>query len=307
MSKPTRSHFLRRCRTALPLVLALALCACGDHAAMPLQAAVAAPAAQPAVAVARGLIEVQGGLLDLNFGQDGPVAAVAVQEGQAVRRGQPLAQLADPAGAEELAVAQAELRLSQARVDAQAQRLPALRQTASRLAGAARAGAAEPQRADEAQQAVKDLESEVLVGRAATEVARSRIALLRAQRARLSLVAPQDGVLLRVAVKPGQHALATATAFTLLPNRPLQVRAELNESFLGQVHVGQRAVVVTDGDAAASALPAARLVRISPVLGASRLQDDNRRGTPRTVECILEFAQAPSARVGQNVKVSFYD
>jgi multidrug resistance efflux pump len=139
------------------------------------------------------------------------------------------------------------------------------------------------------------------------EVARSRIAMLQAQHARLSLLAPEDGVVLHVGVKPGQHAVAAAPALTLLPDRPLQVRAEVNESFIDKVRVGQRTVVTTDGDAAARTLPAARVVRVSPVLGAGRLQDDSHRGPARTVECILEFEQAPGARVGQNVKVSFHD
>lgn len=297
---------------SVPLCLALAAClaACGNggDAAMPAAVAAAPVATGPqAVAVARGQVEVQGGLLELNFGQDGLVATVGVQEGQSVRRGQVLAQLADTAGSAELAVAQAELRLSQVRTEAQAQRLPALRQTAGRLASAVRAGAAEPQRADEANQALKDLEAEIQVGRAAADVARSRIALLQAQRARLHLLAPEDGTVLRVAVKPGQHAVAGAAGVVLLPQRPLQVRAEVNESFIGKVHVGQQAAIATDGDAMAQSLPSARVVRISPVLGVGRVQDDNRRGPTRTVECILAFDRAPEARVGQNVKVSFHE
>nr|WP_145549054.1 HlyD family efflux transporter periplasmic adaptor subunit [Variovorax boronicumulans] len=312
MNESPRTQRLLPRWPALSLCLALAAClaACdsGGDAALPAAVAAAPVATVPqAVAVARGQVEVQGGLLELNFGQDGLVAAVAVQEGQSVRRGQVLAQLADAAGSAELAVAQAELRLSQVRTEAQAQRLPALRQTAGRLASAVRAGAVEPQRADEAQQALKDLEAEIQIGRAAADVARSRVALLQAQRARLQLLAPEDGTVLRVASKPGQHAVAGGAGVVLLPNRPLQVRAEVNESFIGKVHLGQQAAIATDGDAMSQSLPAARVVRISPVLGVGRVQDDNRRGPTRTVECILAFDSAPEARVGQNVKVSFHE
>ncbi len=307
MSKPSTSPSLHWCWPVLPLAMLLAGCGDGTPGTGGAIAAVAAAPGPQAAAMARGVIEVQGGLLDLSLEQDGLVSAVRVKEGQAVRRGQPLVVLSDAAATAELAVAQSELRLSQARIEAQAQKLPTLRQTASRLGTAAHAGAAEPQRAEEAQQAVKDLESDILVARAEADVVRSRIALLQAQRARLSLPAPEDGVVLHVGVKPGQRAQAATTALTLLPGRPLQVRAEVNESFMGKVHVGQRAVVTTDGDAAPLSLPAARLVRISPVLGAGRLQDDAHRGASRTLECILEFDSAPDARVGQNVKVSFYD
>lgn len=304
MSTHSSIHFPRWYGTVLPLALLLA--GCNDSPAPVAVAVVASPAPQ-AVAMARGVVEVQGGLLDLAFDQEGPVAAVHVKEGQAVRRGQPLALLSDTAANAELAVAQSELRLSQARIDAQAQRLPALRQVAGRVGTAARAGAVEPQRAEEAQQALQDLESQIRITRAEAEVVRTRIALLRAQRAGLSLVAPEDGVVLRVALKPGQRAHAATSALTLLPDRPVQVRAEVNESFISSVRVGQRAAVTTDGDAAAAALAPARVVRISPVLGAGRLQDNSHRAPSRTVECILEFEQAPDARVGQNVKVSFHD
>ncbi|WOI44345.1 efflux RND transporter periplasmic adaptor subunit [Acidovorax sp. BLS4] len=293
----------------IPALLATAvlLVACNEK---PLPSAVAAEPPPPAqVAVARGKIEVPGGLLELSPAQEGLVQAVAVQEGQTVQRGQLLLRLAGDAAGSEAAVAQSELHLAQARHQARAQRLPALRRTAARLSEAVTAGAAEPQRADEALQAVRDAEADLAVSQAEAEVARSRLAQVQAQRARLELHAPEDGTVVRVGTQAGQRAPASgsAAAITLLPRRPLVVRAELNESYAAQVHVGQRATVTTDGDTAAAAMPPAHVVRISPVLGTGRLQDDVQRGPVRIVECVLEFDQAPTARVGQNVRVSFHD
>lgn len=293
----------------IPALLATAvlLVACNEK---PLPSAVAAEPPPPAqVAVARGKIEVPGGLLELSPAQEGLVQAVAVQEGQTVQRGQLLLRLAGDAAGSEAAVAQSELHLAQARHQARAQRLPALRRTAARLSEAVTAGAAEPQRADEALQAVRDAEADLAVSQAEAEVARSRLAQVQAQRARLELHAPEDGTVVRVGTQAGQRAPASgsAAAITLLPRRPLVVRAELNESYAAQVHVGQRATVTTDGDIAAAAMPPAHVVRISPVLGTGRLQDDVQRGPVRIVECVLEFDQAPTARVGQNVRVSFHD
>lgn len=294
----------------LPAMLAAAmlLVACNEK---PLPSAVAAEPPSPAqVAVARGKIEVPGGLLELSPAQEGLVQAVAVQEGQAVQRGQLLLRLAGDAAGTEAAVAQSELHLAQARHQARAQRLPALRRTAARLSEAVAAGAAEPQRADEALQAVRDAEADLAVSQAEAEVARSRLAQVQTQRARLELHAPEDGTVVRVGTQAGQRApLAPngAAAIVLLPHRALVVRAELNESYAAQVHVGQRATVTTDGDIAPAALPPAHVVRISPVLGTGRLQDDAQRGPVRIVECVLEFDQAPTARVGQNVRVSFHE
>lgn len=293
----------------IPALLATAvlLVACNEK---PLPSAVAAEPPPPAqVAVARGKIEVPGGLLELSPAQEGLVQAVAVQEGQTVQRGQLLLRLAGDAAGSEAAVAQSELHLAQARHQARAQRLPALRRTAARLSEAVTAGAAEPQRADEALQAVRDAEADLAVSQAEAEVARSRLAQVQAQRARLELHAPEDGTVVRVGTQAGQRAPASgsAAAITLLPRRPVVVRAELNESYAAQVHVGQRATVTTDGDTAAAAMPPAHVVRISPVLGTGRLQDDVQRGPVRIVECVLEFDQAPTARVGQNVRVSFHE
>ena len=70
-----------------------------------------------------------------------------------------------------------------------------------------------------------------------------------------------------------------------------------------------QADVVVDGDAGEGpGLPAARIMRISPVYGTARLQDDTQRGPVRVVECVLQFDQAPTGvRVGQNVRVSFHE
>lgn len=256
--------------------------------------------------MARGKIDVQGGLLELSPAQDGVVQTLAVQEGQEVQRGQLLLRLVGNAAAAELAVAESELKLARAKLQARSQRLPALRRSAARLSEAAAAGAAEPQRAEDAQQLLHDAEAEFTVSQAEANVTQSRLMLLRAQNARLELRAPESGTVVRVNTQAGQRVVAQPV-ITLLPRRPLIVRAELNESYATQVHVGLRAHVTTDGDSLSEALPPARVVRMSPVLGNGRLQDDTQRGPVRVIECVLDFDQAPTARIGQNVRVSFHE
>ena len=290
----------------------LALSACNDRGpASPAAASVNAGVtgtAPASVAVARGRIEVQGGLVELAPLQEGLVESVTAHEGQHVKRGQVLLRLSPTASQAEVHVAQAELHLAEARTSARAQQLPGLRRTAERLAEASAAGAAEPQRAEEAAQSVRTAESDVSIARAEAEVARQKLALLRSQQGRLELRAPDDGTVVRVATQPGQRLTAASNqpAITLLPKRPLQVRAEVNESYAASIQVGMRATVTTDGDAAPMALPPARVVRISPVLGTARLQEDAQRGPVRVVECILEFDQPiHDARPGQTVRVAF--
>ncbi|MDP0977717.1 hypothetical protein, partial [Klebsiella pneumoniae] len=83
----------------------------------------------------------------------------------------------------------------------------------------------------------------------------------------------------------------------------------INESFAAAVREGMRATVTLDADGSAQQqLPSARVLRISPVYGTARLQDDQQRGPVRVIECVLVFEQAPAAavRVGQNVRVQFH-
>ncbi|MGY8588695.1 HlyD family efflux transporter periplasmic adaptor subunit [Paracidovorax citrulli] len=296
--------------SALALAWLAACTARGTPAQMPApEAPASAPAAGAAtgVAIARGRVEVQGGMLELSPLQEGVVDTVAVHEGQAVKRGQVLLRLSGTGLQAEAGVAQAELQLAEARERARAQQVPALRRAAARLAEAAAANAAEPQRAEDAAQALRAAESDAAVARAEVEVARKKLAQVRGQQARLELRAPEDGTVVHVRAQAGVRLAAAAghAAITLLPHRPLVVRAEVNQNYAAAVKPGMRATVTTDGDAAPVALPAARVVRISPVLGTSRLQEDAQRGPMRVVECVLEFDSPPEARPGQTVRVSF--
>lgn len=295
---------LAACNDRGPAAPAVASSSAGVNGSAP----AAGSAAPASVAVARGRIEVQGGLVELAPLQEGLVESVTAHEGQHIKRGQVLLRLSPTASQAEVHVAQAELHLAEARTHARAQQLPGLRRTAERLAEASAAGAAEPQRAEEAAQALRTAESDVAIARAEGDVSRQKLALLRSQQGRLELRAPDDGTVVRVATQPGQRLTAATgqPAITLLPNRPLQVRAEVNESYATAIQVGLRATVTTDGDAAPTPLPPARVVRISPVLGTARLQEDAQRGPVRVVECILEFDQPiQDARPGQSVRVAF--
>ena len=299
---------------AAALALSALVAGCGplhDAPAGTAPAAAGAKAQQPAsVAVARGKIEVEGGLLDLSPAVAGVVRQVAVKEGQAVQRGQLLLQLADDPLRAEMAVAESEAQLARARHKARAARLPQLKQTLARWQAAAREGAADAQGVDEATQALRDAQAEVDVAAAEALVAERKLEQLRSQLKRLELRAPEAGTVVRLATHAGSQAVPGTAAVVLLPQRPLQVRAEINESFVAAVREGMQATVVLDADGASpQALPAAHVLRISPVYGTARLQDDQQRGPVRVIECVLAFDQAPAAavRVGQNVRVQFHE
>ncbi|APE46773.1 hlyD secretion family protein [Delftia acidovorans] len=299
---------------AAALAAAALLAGCGPSHDAPANAGQASAKAQQngpaAVAVARGKIEVEGGLLDLSPAVAGVVQQLSVKEGQSVQRGQLLLRLADDTGQADLAVAESEAQLAKARQKARAARLPQLKQTLSRWQAAAREGAADAQNVDEAAQALRDAQAEIDVAAAEAQVAQRKLEQLRAQHKRQELRAPEAGTVVRLATHAGSQAVPGTPAVVLLPQRPLQVRAEINESFAAAVREGMRATVTLDADGAAQQqLPSARVLRISPVYGTARLQDDQQRGPVRVIECVLVFEQAPAAavRVGQNVRVQFHE
>lgn len=299
---------------AAALAAAALLAGCGPSHDAPANAGQASAKAQQngpaAVAVARGKIEVEGGLLDLSPAVAGVVQQLSVKEGQSVQRGQLLLRLADDTGQADLAVAESEAQLAKARQKARAARLPQLKQTLSRWQAAAREGAADAQNVDEAAQALRDAQAEIDVAAAEAQVAQRKLEQLRAQHKRQELRAPEAGTVVRLATHAGSQAVPGTPAVVLLPQRALQVRAEINESFAAAVREGMRATVTLDADGAAQQqLPSARVLRISPVYGTARLQDDQQRGPVRVIECVLVFEQAPAAavRVGQNVRVQFHE
>lgn len=299
---------------AAALAAAALLAGCGPSHDAPANAGQASSRAQQngpaAVAVARGKIEVEGGLLDLSPAVAGVVQQLSVKEGQSVQRGQLLLRLADETGQADLAVAESEAQLAKARQKARAAHLPQLKQTLARWQAAAREGAADAQNVDEAAQALRDAQAEIDVAAAEAQVAQRKLEQLRAQHKRQELRAPEAGTVVRLATHAGSQAVPGTPAVVLLPQRPLQVRAEINESFAAAVREGMRATVTLDADGSAQQqLPSARVLRISPVYGTARLQDDQQRGPVRVIECVLVFEQAPAAavRVGQNVRVQFHE
>ncbi|KRP62286.1 HlyD family secretion protein [Pseudomonas trivialis] len=268
------------------------------------------PAAAPPtyLAVARGRIDVEGGLLRLGVTRDGVVAEIKANEGESVKQGQLLATLDSEAA--QLAVAAALGEQQQVEVQARqlTRQLTFAEQTAARLSTAAAAGAGDSQSADEARESAARLRDALEKNQGDAQAAARKLTAARYELTRRSLRAPIDAEVVRRLIQPGAAVSAqSGAAFVLLPNQPRIVRAELNESFTGVVIPGMKAEV-TDDSVNGSTPLTAHVVRISSVLGSSTLEDDPQvRANMRTVECILAFDQPPPAslRVGQRMLVRF--
>lgn len=294
-----------RARVLLPAVVGAAaavLCACAKEERAP--AANEAPASAW-LAMARGQVDVEGGLVAIAASRDGRIDAVNVEDGDTVKQGDVLATL-DPRQARiTLSIAQANLAQARAQVDVLKAKLAPATQLAKRAGEAAAAGAASGQSADEATTNLAVLKSEIGAGEAAVAVAREHVDEAQAELDALTLHAPVAGRIVRRSAYVGDvvSAQAATALFELLPDRPRIVRAELNESYVDLVKPGMQAEVVRESGIG-KAVPA-EVLRVGEVFGPSRLTDDPiERAGVHDVDCVLRLSGG-DFRIGQRVLVRF--
>jgi len=159
-----RTRFLS---TAAALaVLAGALGAC-DRAQPKAQAA---PAAQP-VAMAKGKIDVEGGVIRLAAQREGLIQEVVAEEGDRVVKGQVLAQIDSRQAALSVAQARADLSEARARLLAAMSRSSAADRESARLTGLGQVDAVARQEADKAVDEAAVQRGELAAAKAAVEVA----------------------------------------------------------------------------------------------------------------------------------------
>lgn len=298
-------------RYALPSLLGLALAAT-VLALFSSPAHTESTAARlPYAAIARGKIDVEGGLLAVTAMRDGSFSQVSVHAGDHVRRGDVLARLDSRNAQINVGLAEAELQHAQAELDMLAARLPAQRQTAGRWQTAASAGAAEQQQADDARQSLQQLEASITVATASREMARQKVLQARYELGMQTITAAQDAEVVKVLVHAGStsNLQEHAPAFILLPDTPLLVRAEVNESFIARLQAGMAADITLEAEPGRAALPA-HVTHISPVLETGHLGDEAPMN--RVVECLLQFDRRPDKNqaplhIGQNVLVKFHE
>ena len=260
------------------------------------------------IAIARGKIDVDGGVIPLSFLSEGVISKVMVSEGQKVQKGQLLMQQDKRVFFANKKIAQDELLVANTQLQQLNEQIPEFRKKVQRLNLAAEAGALQMQISDDAQASLKQTESNMHIAQAQSKLAQSKLKQVEVQGSLLDLRAPFDGVITKINVQPGGLLPNGQNALVLLPNKPIIIRAELNESYLELVKNGMIAKVQIENDSGGVNLPPARVIRISPVFIQSQLQENNQQSREHIVECILEF-QDPNitTRIGQNVIVSFYE
>lgn len=170
--------------------------------------------------------------VDVGTTVTGRVRQVLVREGAQVRAGQVLIELEQ----DELraALGQAEANALQA-----AATLRNAREELARMQALVAQGFVTASRADDARRAADVAQAQLASAQAATGVARARLAQAR-------IVAPSDARVLARQVEPGQIVQAGKALLSLALAGSTQLVAPVDERFLEQLQVGQRADVVAD-------------------------------------------------------------
>jgi HlyD family secretion protein len=257
-------------------------------------------------AVANGRVDVEGGLIAVAAKTPGTVSAIYANEGQVVTNGQPMAQLefdgeAIAIAESEAATALARTQLDRARVEASAKareysRLDQLRDKRA-VAGVT---------ADLAKDEANLARLRVRESQAALTQARAAVRRAVFDRDQKLVRSPADGIVAQsfASIGTGVSTLNVSVLFMIVPNTPRIIRAEVTETALRSIRVGQTADISTETNQSVR-IPGT-VKRIAPVFGARRLQSDqaSRLTDERVVEVIVE-TQNTDLLIGQRVLVRF--
>jgi RND family efflux transporter MFP subunit len=269
-------------------------------------AAKAHPIDSPYATIANGKADVEGGIINVAARRAGVVKAVYAEEGQTVHKGQVLAQQEDDDA--RLALQSALAQVSQAKAQIaliEVQHSTAVRELA-RLQRLVPNNFVAAQAVDNARDAVRQADANLGAQRAAVATATAAVASARYSLDLSVIRAPADGLIVRRYANPGAGAstLNVSNMFDLEPNTGRIVRAEIVESALPLVTIGQDVEIVPEADA--TKVFTGKVLRRSAQFGARKLQSDdpNERTDERVVEVVVSADTAPFL-IGQRVLVKF--
>jgi membrane fusion protein, multidrug efflux system len=221
----------------------------------------------PDPVVASGPIVVEN-QLDVEAQREGVVAAVLIQPGTSVRKGQLLATLDDRQVSADLDAAAARVKALEANLEnwkAETKVLQADRSRAEKLWADQVIAKEELDHAvykEEADEFEVKRESESLNN--AKDVLRS----LQLEKDKTDVTAPFDGIVARRYVRVGQKVAVGDRLFWVTAMAPLEVRFTLPERFFGKVREGET-LSVSSADIAPESKYSARIVQVSPVVDPS--------------------------------------
>ena len=260
----------------------------------------------PYAAVANGKADVEGGIIQVAARRGGVVRDVYVQEGDRVTAGQILARQEDDEPRLALQRAQAEVNQTASQLAALQVEISTAERELERLQKLVDSNFVAAQRIDQARDAVATAQARYNAQRAAVQTAQARLNEAAYNLELTVIRAPTSGRIVRRYANPGAGAstLNVSTMFDLEPDAPRIVRAEIVESDIPNVSVGQKVEISPEGDP--SKVYVGAVLRRAAVFGARKLASDDpsQRSDERVVEVVVTAGDAPLL-IGQRVLVKF--
>ena len=304
---------LRRPMTWLVILGVLAVLAVGlmmmnakSKAAQAAKVAHAAPPESPYAAIAGGKADVEGGVIQVAARAPGVVREVDVAEGDRVTKGEILARQEDDQARLAAQSARADLAQAQAQVATINVQVATAKREYARLERLVASNFVARQQIDQAADAIHAADAQLGQQRAAIVAAQARLAQAQYNQELTVIRAPANGVILRRYANPGAGAstLNVSTMFDLEPDTEHIVRAEISESALPGVTIGQQVELIPEADP--NKVYVGQVMRRSGVFGARKLQsDDPSEATDERVVEVVVSADAAPFLVGQRVLVKF--
>ena len=307
--------FVRSHRIKIALVAALVLLGGGAavlsnqakaRKAADARAAAAAAPKSPFVAVANGKADVEGGMIQVAARRAGIVREVYVQEGDKVVKGQILARQEDDEPKLSAARAAASVEQAKAQMAQYQVQLSTAEREHKRLQGLVSTNFVAAQKVDQAVDKIREAQANIQAQRAAIATAQAALEEARYNLELTIIRAPTDGRIARRYANPGAGAstLNVSNMFDLEPEAPRIVRAEIAESALPHVAIGQTVQIAPESEP--TKVYNGKVLRRAAVFGARKLQSDDpsERADDRVVEVVVSADSAPFL-IGQRVLVKF--
>jgi HlyD family secretion protein len=259
------------------------------------------PAVSNYLAVLKGEVDIESGIVRIAASRDGILRDVLVNEGDQVRKGQVLASLDDAQARLQLDQARRELSQERAQLRPLHLRLKVAQREHARLVPLVQDESVARQELDQVNDQLELLQAEIALAEAAVESASSREKVAAYEVEQRLVRAPLDGQVVRRHARPGDgvSTLNVTTLFLFTPASPQIVRAQLEERFVDAIQPGMPAQITLQADE--SQTYTGKVLRIGRVFGHPGPTDDPAdKADIRTVECVLSIDQQ-SLRIGQRV------
>ena len=260
----------------------------------------------PFATIANGKVDIEGGVIEVAARRFGVIKDVLVHEGDGVRKGQILAREEDQELILAINSARAALAQSQSQLVLTEVNVRTAQREYERLTKLSSSNAVAVQQLDQARDTVATAQAQLGMQQAAIQSARAQLAQAEYNEELTNIRAPMDGKIIRRYANPGVGAstLNVSNMFDLEPALPHIIRAEIVESAIPDVHVGQEAQIVPEIDS--SKVWTGHVIRIAATFGSRKLKSDsaNEASDERVVEVVISADGTPFL-IGQRVMVKF--